>query len=194
MEVLILRPILTKEIHIDDFNNYYWLKEELQLFCKENGLSSSGSKMEISDRIKTFLLTGEITKPIRNVKTKKKQKNELSLDTVIAENHRCGEDVRAFFKTVIHSKFHFSVYIQNYFKNNVGKTYRDVVTAWYVEEERKKSPLYKTEIAPQFEYNQFTRDYFVDPKNKGKSREDAIRAWNKIKNLPGTNKYTPNNN
>ena len=72
----------------------------------------------------------------------------------------------------------------------MGKTYRDVVNAWYEEEERKKSPTYKRIIAPQFEYNQFTRDFFADPKNNKKSRQEAIEAWNIIKKLPGSNKYT----
>lgn len=112
---------------------------------------------------------------------------ELSLDTIITENHRCSQVVRAFLKSGI-PKFHFSTYIQNYFKENVGKTYQDVVDAWY-EEERKKDPSYKKQIGSQFEYNQFTRDYFAAPKNKGKKREDAIKAWNKIKELPGSNKY-----
>lgn len=108
---------------------------------------------------------------------------------VITENHRCSQNVRAFFKTVI-PKFHFSTYIQNYFKNNVGKTYHDAVGAWYEEEERKKDPSYKSKIAPQFEYNQFIRDFFADINNKGKSRKEAIKAWHEIKKLPGSNKYT----
>lgn len=74
----------------------------------------------------------------------------------------------------------------------MGKTYRDVVDAWY-EEERKKNPAYKKKIAPQFEYNQFTRDFFADSKNKGKRREAAIETWNTIKRLPGSNTYTPDN-
>ncbi|MCU7667496.1 SAP domain-containing protein [Bacillus thuringiensis] len=187
-----MRPILTKEISIQDFKDFYWLKEELQSFCREHGISASGSKIEISDRIETFLRTGEIKKPQRHSKATNKPQtnNELSLDTVIAENHRCGQDVRAFFKEVI-PKFHFSTYIQNYFKNNVGKTYRDVVDAWNEEEKRKKDPSYQKKIAPQFEYNQFIRDFFSDSKNKGKNREEAIEAWNKIKKLPGSNKYIP---
>lgn len=195
MEVLFLRPNLTKDISIHDFKDFYWLKEELQSFCRENGMSASGSKIEIADRIESFLLTGEIKKPLRNTKvnTSLKTQSVWSLDTVITENHRCSQDVRAFFKTVISPKFHFSTYIQNYFKNNVGKTYRDVVDAWYEEEEeRKKDPLYKKKIAPQFEYNQFIRDFFADPENKGKSREEAIAAWNNIKKRPGSNTYTAN--
>jgi LmbE family N-acetylglucosaminyl deacetylase len=185
-----LRPNLTKEISIKDFKDYYWLKEELQSFCREHGMSATGSKVEISDRVETYLRTGEIKKPSRRPKVNKKPKDEaiLSLDTVITENHRCSQNVRAFFKTVI-PKFHFSTYIQDYFKNNIGKTYRDVVDAWYEEEKRKKDPTYKKNIAPQFEYNQFIRDFFSDPKNQGKSRDEAIAAWKEIKRLPGSNKY-----
>ena len=185
-----MRPELTRDLNAEDFRDFYWLKEELQTFCRGNGISASGSKREITDRIAVFLETGEIQKPMRKRSTSTKQLSleELSLDTVITENHRCSQVVRTFFKSVI-PKFHFSTYIQDYFKENVGKTYQDVVDAWYEEEERKKDPSYKRKIGSQFEYNQFTRDYFADPKNKGKKREDAIKAWNEIKALPGSNKY-----
>ncbi|QXE03220.1 DUF6434 domain-containing protein [Terribacillus sp. DMT04] len=184
-----MRPELTKDITIQEFRDFYWLKEELQHFCREHAISASGSKMEIADRIEVFLQTGEIKKPIR--KTKGKQKTPqaaLSLETVIREHHRCSQEVRTFFKSVIPT-FHFSTHIQNYFKTNIGKTYQDVVEAWYEEEARKKSPSYTKNIAPQFEYNRFIRDFFADPKNRKKSRQDAIEAWNNIKKLPGSNAY-----
>ena len=158
-------------------------------------MSASGSKVQISDRIAIFLQTGKIEKPLRKIRSSSREITsiDLSLDTVITENHRCSQEVRAFFKTVINSKFHFSTFIQNYIKNNVGKTYHDVVNTWYEEEERKKDPSYKKQIGSQFEYNQFTRDYFADSENKGKNREDAIEAWNTIKKLPGSNKYISKN-
>lgn len=186
-----MRPFLKKDLSVQDFRNFYWLKEELQTFCRENGISASGSKIEIADRITIFLQTGKIQKPLRKVKSRSKETTvtDLSLHTVITENHRCSQEVRAFFKTAIHTKFHFSTYIQNYFKNNIGKTYHDVVNAWYEEEERKKDPFYKKQIGAQFEYNQFTRDYFADPANKGKNREEVLKAWNTIKKLPGSNRY-----
>lgn len=185
-----MRPSLNKDLNVDVFRDFYWLKEELQTFCRENGISASGSKLEITDRIAIFLETGKIHNPMRRRSSspKENQIEELSLDTVITENHRCSQVVRAFFKSVI-PKFHFSTYIQNYFKESVGKTYRDAVDAWYEEEERKKDPSYQKQIGAQFEYNQFTRDYFSDPRNKDKNREDAIEAWNAIKVLPGSNKY-----
>ena len=188
-----MKPNLTKDIKMEDFKNYYWLKGELESFCKKHGINSYGPKIELAERIEFFLLTGQIKepqkKPKRNSNVKEQQTN-LSLDTTITENHRCSQNVRAFFKTVI-PKFHFSTYIQNYFKENVGKTYQDAVNAWNEEELRKKSPSYEKNIGPQFEYNQFVHDFFKDPKNKGKVRKDAIKEWNEIKVLPGQNKYKP---
>lgn len=185
-----MRPKLEKELKANEFLDFYWLKEELQNFCREHGMSASGSKGEITDRIALFLETGKIQKPMRKRSSSSQEikLEALSLDTVITESHRCSQAVRAFFISEI-PKFHFSTYIQNYFKENVGGTYRHVVAAWYEEEERKKDPTYKRQIGLQFEYNQFTRDYFADPKNKNKSRADAIKAWNIIKALPGSNQY-----
>ncbi len=71
----------------------------------------------------------------------------------------------------------FEISILNYFVV--------ILSTWYEEEERKKDPTYKKEIAPQFEYNQFIRDFFTDPKNQGKRNE--------IKKLPGSNKYKSSN-
>ena len=45
----------------------------------------------------------------------------------------------------------------------------------------KKTHHIKKQIGPQFEYNQFIRDYFADPKNKDKNRDGATKAWNIIK-------------
>lgn len=78
-----MRPNLNQDINIENFRDFYWLKEELQLFCRENGISPSGSKMEIADRIEAFLRTGEIKKPVRKSREDKKKELlvKLSLDT-----------------------------------------------------------------------------------------------------------------
>lgn len=189
-----MRPELTKKTKESEFRIYYWLKEELQDFCRKNGIRASGSKQELTDRIAAFLETGEVQKPLRQRahRSSKRTEPELSLDTVITEHHRCSQAVRAFLQSVI-PNFHFSTFIQTYFREHAGNTYRDAVKAWHEEAERKKNPAYKTDIAPQFEYNRFIRDFFDDPSNKGKSREEAIQEWKGIKKCPGSNKYVPKN-
>ena len=186
-----MRPLLQRDISVEDFINYYWLKDELQHFCRAYGLSASGSKVDLTNRIQHFLQTGEIVKPERKSRIRPSlSEQNLTLQTIITENHRCSQNVRHFFKQHI-PKFHFSTYIQNYFKENVGKTYADVMVAWHEEQKRLKDPNYTKIIAPQFEYNQFTRDYFQDPANNGKTKRDAIDAWNVIKAQPGPNTYKP---
>lgn len=184
-----MRPPLNNGIQLKDFQDYYWLKEELQQFCRENGLSVSGSKIDITNRITIFLETGKIIKPTRKQKQKPTNK-PLTLSTIITEGHTCSQNVRHFFKQHI-PNFHFSTAIQNYFKENVGNTYKDAIQFWYEEEQRLKDPSYHKKLAPQFEYNQFIKDYFAHPQNNGKTRLDAIKAWNEIKALPGDNKFRP---
>ncbi|MEC2987534.1 DUF6434 domain-containing protein [Bacillus cereus] len=188
-----MRPSLTKTISLTDFQNYYWLKAELQTFCREHGLPASGSKIEITERISHYLTTGKVLKNSSVPKVSKAPLSykDLSLQTIITKNHRCSEDVRAFFKEKIETNFRFTVALQKFFKENVGKTYEDAITFWYEENERKRDPTYKTTISAQFEYNRFTRDFFKDPNNKGKAKADAIAAWNEMKAKPGSNVYVP---
>ncbi|WP_240502805.1 SAP domain-containing protein [Priestia aryabhattai] len=51
---------------MQSFNDFYWLREELQSFCRKNGISASVSKIGISDRIEVFLQTREIKKLLEN--------------------------------------------------------------------------------------------------------------------------------
>lgn len=180
-----LRPELTRMTNADDFLDYYWLKEELVQFCRESELPVSGSKMEITARIESFLRDGLIEKPKQKQSRRRKKSNEpLSRSTIITEDHRCSQQVRAFFKQEIGEHFHFSTYIQDYFRANIGKTYDDAINAWHKEEYRKQDPAYRKDIAPQFEYNRFIREFFSNPINKGKTRSQAVEAWNKKKSKP----------
>ena len=51
------RTELNKELDAATFRSFYYLKQELADFCKENGLPTSGSKIELTDRIAYFLDT-----------------------------------------------------------------------------------------------------------------------------------------
>ena len=95
-----MRPELTKNLSINDFTDFYWLKTELQQFCRENNMSASGSKMELSKRIEVFLTTSDTQHSGAPSKRRSsyKTKAPLTLDTVIGKNHCCSQEVRAFLK------------------------------------------------------------------------------------------------
>ena len=61
------RPALDKQLDSKTFRNFYYLKEELVDFCRENGLPVSGGKLEISDRIAYFLDTGQKIEKLKRI-------------------------------------------------------------------------------------------------------------------------------
>ena len=178
------RPELNKELDSETFESFYYLKEELVRFCRENNLPVSGGKMELTDRIARFLDTGEVKK------TSPKRKSTVNIGT-ITENTKiepdivCSEKHRAFFKEKIGKSFSFNVAFQKWLKSNTGKTYGEAVNAYYqILEEKKKG---KSTIDKQFEYNTYIRDFFED--NQGRSLEEAIICWKYKKGLRGHNRY-----
>ena len=107
------RPDLNTSLDSQTFRQFYYLKEELVDFCKQNHIPTSGGKIELTERIAYFLETGKIMKT--TVQTKKQ-----SLITVIHEtdciesNFVCSEKHRAFFKQMIGSSFSFNVLFQKW--------------------------------------------------------------------------------
>ena len=166
------------------FREYYYLKEELDDFCRKHNLQATGGKLELTDRIAEFLDTGN-RNSATHIKRKSPSVGEITLDTVIESNFVCSEKHRAFYKEHIGKSFSFNVLFQKWLKSNAVKTYRESIEAYYqILEDKKKN---KTTIDRQFEYNTYIRDFFAD--NKGKNLEQAIKCWKYKKSLKGHNKY-----
>ena len=147
-------------------------------------MPTSGSKIELTDRIAYFLDTGRVLKPTAERKTVANI-GTLTEGTVIEPNIVCSEKHRAFFREKIGKSFSFNVLFQKWLKTNAGKTYGDAIRAYdRILEEKKQT---KTEIGGQFEYNTYIRAFFAD--NPGKSLHDAIVCWNYKKGLPGHHRY-----
>ena len=88
------RPVLNKHLDGDTFRSYYYLKEELTAFCRQNDIPASGGKLELTDRIAHFLDTGEISAASKKPKTKPVY-TEITEDTLIEPNFVCSEVHRA---------------------------------------------------------------------------------------------------
>lgn len=178
------RPELNKDLDAKTFREFYYLKEELVEFCRENNLPVSGGKIGLTDRIAYFLETGKVLK--NSVKRKVPTNvDTITEDTKIEENIICSEKHRVFFKEKIGKGFSFNVLFQKWLKNNAGKTYGEAIKAYYqILDEKKKG---KTTIDKQFEYNTYIRDFFKN--NEGKSLEQAIICWKYKKSLKGHNIY-----
>lgn len=178
------KPELNKNLDEKTFREYYYLKEELVSFCKENNLPTAGSKPELTERIAYYLKTGDIL-----AKVDKPQKTRIvgsiEEDTAIESGITFSEKHRAFFESKIGKGFSFNVPFQKWLKSNAGRTYGEAVEAYGRILQEKKTC--KTTIDSQFEYNTYIRDFFED--NKGKSLSDAIACWKYKKSIAGNNKY-----
>jgi hypothetical protein len=71
-------------------------------------------------------------------------------------------------------------------KNKGIKTYKDAIEMYNKIKIEKKSGK-KNLIGAQFEYNQYTRDFFEN--NPGLTIKDCIKCWNYKKRIKGNHKY-----
>jgi len=162
-----------------DFQGFYWLKEELATFCRQNGLPTAGSKKEITTRIEHFLVTGNLSSTVTSTKPRSAidpLPDQLSRDTMLGSNWHCTEQLRAFFVQEIGSQFHFNRAMRDFIKNGAGRTLQDGIDVGHAD---RDTPKLETDIAPQFEYNRHMREFFKA--HPGKTLQDAIAAWKEKK-------------
>jgi hypothetical protein len=164
----------------------YFLKKDLIKLCKEYNLPTNGAKETLLEYIGDFIEN----KPIEKIKEKTRIRNngfEPSPEKTIDENYLNNETHRAFFLKTVGEHFKFNVTFMNWMEKNKGKkTYKDAMEIYNKILLDKKQGK-KTEIGKQFEYNQYTRDFFED--NPKLSRGDCIKCWNYKKKQNGKHKY-----
>ncbi len=174
-----LKPnILTVKTNAD-FKKWYWLKEELVVYCKHLGISYTGGKFELQERI-SFVLENP-GKPLPKSKPKKPSskfnwaKEKLSLNTLITDTVSFGPNFRNFMKSQVGDHFYCHSDFMDWVNLNAGKTLADAVVAWNRFEKRKEDPGFKRVIRPHNMFNQYLRDFFED--NKGLTLKDAKKCW-----------------
>lgn len=196
------RPGLSGEMSVEEFRNYYFLKEELVRFCRETGLSTGGSKAELTERVARFLdglpgdkgvsewSSGRRASQDEVLRRRVANRDEtLSEESVIEEGFVCSERHRAFFREKIGAGFRFIVPFQRWLKANAGRTYGEAIEAYReIVRARAEGGSGSTEIGKQFEYNRYVRDFFAD--NRGRyGLKEAIICWKYKRDLPGHNRY-----
>ncbi|MDO5826068.1 MAG: DUF6434 domain-containing protein [Methanosphaera sp.] len=175
---------LNKNLTVDEFREYYFLKKDLVDFCRSEGLKLGGSKKELEERIICYLESGVKLDNIKHV-PKNNKNPHITMDSFIGEDFVCSQKVRLFFEEKIGSSFKFKVAFQKWLKNNPDKTFRDAIIAYHdISGNLKKN---SSNIDSQFQYNQYIRDFFKS--NEDKSFKDAVKCWNYKKNLKGSHKY-----
>ena len=170
------RPELNKDINPDIFDSHYWYKNELTSFAKMLGVSASGGKFEIHDRISEFLRTGNKIKPKNSNFSKQNidwQNDDLSPETIIDSGYNNNQYARAFFKSHIKG-FSFNIDFMNFMKKAQGQTLGDAVD-FYLDLQARKKKGYKQAIPDHNQYNAYVRDFLSD--NPDFDKKQVLRYW-----------------
>lgn len=99
------RPVLDRNLDSKIFRDYYYLKEELVNFCRENGIPVSGGKIEIADRIAYFLETGKILS-VSSERKKERQYLSLAKMQKLKQTLFVQKSIEYFLENILEIVFH----------------------------------------------------------------------------------------
>jgi len=165
------RPALSKALAAAEFKSWYWLKSELQAFCRSQGIGTGGSKEELTARIVAHL-SSEVQRPTRRVKrvAATQMPAEFAIETVIGDGWRFTRALRRFFEFHIGKSFRFNEPLRTFIKTGAGHTLGEALALY-----RKSLAVGPRPIAKQFEYNSHMREYRrLNPKS---THAEAVSAW-----------------
>ena len=187
------RPEFEKITSFDEFNKYYWYREEISQICKSLGLEYRGTKQELNHIIEQYFKGNLIKKS--SIKTTKKQVENITLDTPLLE---CG--------------FSFNAKFREYFSALTGispfKFTADMATAWrkvkseknikFTIEDLLKVYYGKSDYAKYdnsgCQWNQFLKDFCADENSRNYSNKLKVASilWKEVRNSEKEKIYSKN--
>tara|TARA_Y100000588_G_C14268646_1_gene931201 strand:- start:1340 stop:2044 length:705 start_codon:yes stop_codon:yes gene_type:complete len=185
---------ITASLSAETFRLHYYSKIELIEFCRSIGISTSGLKNQLNERVEEFLKTGQVSlKPVKKVTTKPDSVIGLSLDKIVV-NYKSDPLTRAFFEKHILDFTGFSALVQKKIKQRLACaekfTYRDAINmhkAFLRDKKEAKTSGIATKVAhDSCQYNQFLIDYRHDETVKIHSAKDA---WQLVRDSEGDKTY-----
>lgn len=187
------RPEFDKIISFDEFNKYYWYREEISQICKSLGLEYRGTKQELNHIIEQYFKGNVIKKsPIKN---DKKQVETITLDTPLLE---CGFSFNAKFREFFSaltgiSPFKFTADMATAWRkvkreNDLSFTIHDLLKVYYGESDYAK---YDNSVC---QWNQFLKDFCADENSRNYSNKLKVAAilWKEVRNSKKEKIYSKN--
>ena len=185
------RPDFDKITSFDEFNKYYWYREELSQICKSLGLEYKGTKQELNHIIEQYFKGNLIKKS--SIKNEKKQVENIALDTPLLE---CG--------------FSFNAKFREYFSAITGitpfKFTADMATAWRkVKREKDLSFTIQDMLKVYYgksdyakydnsvcQWNQFLKDFCADKNSYNYSNKLKVASilWKEVRNSENEKIYS----
>lgn len=162
-----------------ELQRWYWRKSDLVAHARFLGLKTGSGKFTILQRIAHFLDTGERDAPSDQVTKSTSrfdwQNETLSRATIITDNYKNSQNVRAFFHTEIGPDFKFTIALMDWMKDNIGRTLGDACQACLAIRAQENTPGFKTKIKSHNQFNQYTRDFLADNPQMGMT--EVRKTW-----------------
>ena len=181
-----------KDIHsFEEFNCYYWYREELSQICRSLGLEYRGTKQELNDIIHQYFLGNNIEKRVSN-----KTKNQVEVITLETPLLYCGfsfnQKFRDYFSAVTAiSPFKFSADMATAWRKvkkekDSNFTIQDMIKIYYGESDYAK---YDSSAC---QWNQFLKDFCLDECSNFYSNKLKVASilWKEVKNSKNEKIYT----
>ena len=187
------RPEFEKITSFDEFNKYYWYREEISQICKSLGLEYRGTKQELNRIIEQYFKGNLIKKS--SIKTTKKQVENITLDTPLLE---CGfsfnAKFREYFSTLTGiSPFKFTADMATAWRKvksekNIKFTIEDLLKVYYGKSDYAK---YDNSVC---QWNQFLKDFCADENSRNYSNKLKVASiiWKEVRNSEKEKIYSKN--
>ena len=172
------RPALDSTLSASKFSAWYWLKAELQTYCRAQGLPMGGSKADLAQRVGAHLGGTLASIAVQGNLPKAKLPEALHLHTVIQPGWALSHGLRRFFVSQVGEAFRFNQPLRALFQNPQGQTLGQAVDL-YLQIRHQRRP-----IGAQFQFNQHMRDYFAQ--HPDATRDQALRAWREKRETAGS--------
>ena len=186
-----IRPSFKDIESFEEFNKYYWYREELSQICKSLGLEYRCTKKELNYIIEQYFKGNRIEKSTRKVN--KKHTEVISLSTPLLE---CGfsfnQKFRDYFSAVTGvSPFKFNADMATAWRkvkrdNDEKFTIQDMIKIYYGESDYAK---YDNSTC---QWNQFLKDFCADEHSNNYSNKLKVAAilWKEVRNSKNEKIYS----
>lgn len=194
------RPDFSINMSPEEFSLHYWYKEELKQICKAHNLSAYGIKVELEQRIKSFLIGKEVA-DIRKNHFRERQKvtpKKLTLETkLIPEGFKFNKQARDFFKEYYKvSTFSFTKQMAAALraaeqKADYSMTVADLIHIYEAGVNSETREKISIAADKTYQWNNFVKDFHKDERTKGMQNKLKVvsRLWQQVKYNPGPKVY-----
>ena len=185
------RPDFSNIKSFEEFNKYYWYREELSQICKSLGLEYRCTKKELNYIIEQYFKGNKVEKFLR--KTKKNQSEDITLETPLLN---CGfsfnKKFRDYFSAVTGvSPFKFNADMATAWRkvkrdNDKKFTIQDMIKIYYGESDYAK---YDNSAC---QWNQFLKEFCADDHSNNYSNKLKVAAilWKEVRNSKNEKIYS----